>query len=177
MTLLDILIALPLCFLIFIGWKKGLVRTAATLAGVLAGLWASTHLSQQVAPLLGIEGENATLVAFIVTFVAALVLTYLLGRCIEGLMKAVKLGILNRLAGALLGAAEALCILAVTLNLIVLIDSNETLLKPTMKEKSLLYKPVYITGNLLTAELKNYITNHKEEWWKAVGPADKETQK
>ncbi len=162
MTVLDILLGLPLLFLIFMGWKKGLVREVATLAGVLVGIWASVHLSQQVAPLLGLDGESAVLIAFIVTFLVALVLTYLLGRCIEGLMKAAKLSVLNRLSGALLGAAEALCILAVLLNFLVMIDGNEMILKPATKERSVLYKPVYTTGNWLTTHLKDYIMENKD---------------
>ena len=168
MTILDILLALPLLFLIFMGWKKGLVREIATLAGVLLGVWASIHLSQQVAPLLGLDGESAVLIAFIVIFLVALILTYLLGRCVEGLMKAAKLSLLNRLSGALLGAIKALCILAVLLNFMVMVDSKEMILKPTMREKSVLYKPVYTTGNWLTTHLKEYIAEHKEEWKEAV---------
>lgn len=162
MTVLDILLGLPLLFLIFMGWKKGLVREVATLAGVLVGIWASVHLSQQVAPLLGLDGDSAVLIAFIVTFLVALVLTYLLGRCIEGLMKAAKLSVLNRLSGALLGAAEALCILAVLLNFLVMIDGNEMILKPATKERSVLYKPVYTTGKWLTTHLKDYIMENKD---------------
>ena len=172
MTVLDILLALPLCFLIFMGWKKGLVREIATLAGVLVGLWASMHLSQAVAPLLGLDGESAVLIAFIVTFLIALVLTYLLGRCVEGLMKAAKLSLVNRLSGALLGAVKALCVLAVLLNFLVMVDSNEMILKPEVKEKSLLYKPIYTTGNRLTAELKTFIADHKDEWLKELNVED-----
>ena len=168
MTVLDILLAIPLLFLIFVGWKKGLVRAIATLAGVLLGIWASVHLSQQVAPLLGLDSESAVLISFIVTFLVALVLTYLLGRCVEGLMKAAKLNLINRLAGALLGAVEALCILAVLLNFIVLIDSKEMIIKPNIKEKSVLYRPIYSTGNKLTTHLKDYISNHKDEWKEVI---------
>ena len=164
MTLLDILLAIPLLFLIFMGWKKGLVREIATLAGVLVGIWASIHLSQKVAPLLGLDGESAVLIAFIVTFLVALVLTYLLGRCVEGLMKVAKLSLVNRLAGAVLGAVKALCILAVLLNFLIMVDGNEAIVKSSVKEKSVLYKPVYSTGNWLTSHLKEYIADHKDEW-------------
>ena len=174
MTILDILLAIPLLFLIFMGWKKGIVREVATLAGVLVGIWASIHLSQHVAPLLGLDGESAVLISFIVTFLVALVLTYLMGRCIEGLLKAAKLSLVNRLVGALLGAVKALCILAVLLNFLVMIDSNEMILKPAVKQKSTLYQPVYSTGNWLTSHLKEYIDEHKEEWKEAVSKADKE---
>ena len=168
MHLIDILLAIPLLLFIYKGWKKGLVREVATLVGLLAGIWACVHLSQQVAVWLNLDSENAILIAFIVTFVAVLVLTYLLGRCMEGLLKAAKLSLLNRLAGALLGAVKALCILAVLLNYVVMFDKQEVVIKPEAKENSLLYKPVYNVGNQLTASLKQFIDDHKEEWKEAV---------
>ena len=168
MQLIDILLAIPLLFFIYKGWKKGLVREVATLVGLLAGIWACVHLSQQVAVWLNLDSENAILIAFIVTFVAVLVLTYLLGRCVEGLLKAAKLSLLNRLAGALLGAVKALCILAVLLNYVVMFDKQEVVIKPEAKENSLLYKPVYNVGNQLTASLKQFIDDHKEEWKETV---------
>lgn len=168
MQLIDILLAIPLLFFIYKGWKKGLVREVATLVGLLAGIWACVHLSQQVAVWLNLDSENTILIAFIVTFVAVLVLTYLLGRCVEGLLKAAKLSLLNRLAGALLGAVKALCILAVLLNYVVMFDKQEVVIKPEAKENSLLYKPVYNVGNQLTASLKQFIDDHKEEWKEAV---------
>ena len=168
MTLLDILLALPLAYLIFMGWKKGVVRELATLAGVILGWWAAVHLSQQVAPLLGLDGESAVLIAFIITFLIALVLAYLIGRIVEGLMKAVKLSVLNRLGGALLGAVKALCILGVLLSFLVMIDSREQILKRETKQKSLLYKPVYETGTKLTSQIKSYIADHSNDWKEAL---------
>ena len=163
MTLIDILLAIPLAWLIYKGWKRGLVREAATLAGVVAGIWASVHLSQWVAELLGLEGDSAILIAFFVTFVGAMVLAYLLGRSLEGLMKAAKLSLLNRVAGALLGMCKALCILAVILNGIVMLDKGQALITPDTKERSLLYRPVYATGNRLTESLKQFIADHASQ--------------
>lgn len=168
MNLLDIIIAVPLLLLVFRGWKQGLVRSVATLIGALAGIWAAVHLSQLVAELIGLNGENAVLIAFVVCFIGALVLAWLLGRLVEGLMKAVKLSIVNRLAGAVLGVLEALCILAVLLNTVVMFDRQEQLLKPELKEKSILYKPVYNTGNQLTASLKQFVNDHRSEWENSI---------
>lgn len=168
MNILDIIIAVPLAVFIFLGWKKGVVREVATLVGVLVGIWAAVHLSQVVAELIGLEGENAVLIAFIVCFVGALVLAWLLGRLVEGLLKATKLSIVNRIAGALLGTVKALCILAVLLNTVVMLDTNEKLLKPELKEKSILYKPVYNTGNRLMDSLKQFVADHREEWGKMM---------
>ncbi len=161
-------------WLIFRGWKKGLVREVATLAGVLVGIWAAVHMSQWVIELLGLEGENAVIIAFFVAFVGALVLTYLLGRGVEQLLKTAKMSIINRVAGAALGFLKALCILAVLLSNIVILDHTERLITPKMKEESLLYKPVYDVGGRLTDSLKQYICEHHEEWKQVVITKDKE---
>lgn len=162
MAILDIILIIPLGWLVFLGWKKGVIREAATLAGIVAGIWAAVHLSKLVASLLGLTGESAILIAFFITFVGALVLTYLLGRGIEKMVKSAHLSLANKLAGAALGMAKALCVIAVVLNGIVLLDQKEELITPETREKSLLYKPVYNTGNLLISSLKDFIDEHKE---------------
>ena len=168
MNILDIILAVPMLVFIFFGWKKGLVREVATLVGLLAGIWAAVHLSQLVAELIGLVGENAILIAFLVCFVGALVLAWLLGRLVEGLLKITKLSILNRIAGAVLGMVKALCILAVLLNSVVMLDKNQILLKPETTETSVLYKPVDNTGNRLTVSLKQFISDHRAEWEEAL---------
>lgn len=157
-----------MCYFIYQGWRRGIVREVATLVGVLAGIWAAVHLSQEVAELLGLKSENAVLVAFFVCFVGALVLAWLLGRMVEGLLKAAHISTMNRVLGAASGMLKALCILAVMLNYAVMLDQKEEVLKPDVKEKSLLYKPVYDTGNKLTASLKQFIADHKKDWEKTI---------
>lgn len=163
-------------WLIYRGWKRGLVREVATLVGVLAGIWAAVHLSQWVSELLGLKGENAIIIAFFVAFVGALVLAYLLGRMVEGLLKMAKISIVNRIAGAALGLIKALCILAVLLSNVVMLDRHEKLITSKLKEESILYKPVSTTGNQLTASLRQYIDEHKDEWKQAI-TVDKEAEK
>ena len=168
MNILDIVLAVPMLLMMFRGWKHGLVRTVVTLAGLLAGIWAAVHLSQWVSELLGLKGESAVIVAFFVTFVGALVLAYLIGRGVERLMKATRLSIVNRIAGAALGLVEALCILAVLLGNVVALDKNEHIVTAECKAESKLYRPVNDTGNRLTASLRQFIDEHKEEWKEAM---------
>lgn len=168
MNVLDIVLAIPMLWLVYRGWKRGLVREAATLIGVLAGIWAAVHLSQLICELLSLKGESSVIIAFFIAFVGALVLAWLLGRMVEGLMKAAHLSIINHIAGAALGLVKALCILAVLLSNVVLLDSHERVITPQTKEESRLYKPVYDTGNRLTASLRQFINDHKEEWEKVV---------
>lgn len=168
MNVLDIVLGVPMLFLIYKGWRRGFVREVTTLVGVLLGIWAAVHLSQQVADMLDLQGESAVLIAFFVCFVGALVLAYLLGRMVEGLMKATHISLLNHVAGAATGLVTALCILAVLLNYVVMFDKQEKLITHDTKAGSVLYKPVFDTGNRLTASLKQYVSEHKDEWQEAL---------
>lgn len=172
MTILDIILFIPLGWLVFRGWKKGVISEAATLAGIVAGIWAAVHLSKLVASWLDLTGEGSILIAFFITFVGALVLTYLLGRSIERLVKSAHFSLANKIAGAVFGMAKVLCVLAVLLNSIVLLDKKEKLITHDTKEKSILYKPVYSTGNLLISSLKDFIEEHKDLPEKIVGKED-----
>ncbi|MBR1550205.1 MAG: CvpA family protein [Bacteroidales bacterium] len=166
---MDIILLIPIGWLVFLGWKKGIIREAATLAGIIAGIWAAVHLSQLVATLLGLTGESAILIAFFITFVGALVLTYLLGRGIERMVKSAHLSLANKITGAALGMGKALCIIAVILNGIVLLDKQEQIITAKTKADSILYKPVYSTGNLLISSLKDFIEEHQDLPSKIIG--------
>ncbi len=153
-----------MAWLTYKGWRRGLVREITTLLGVLAGIWAATHMSEWICETLELEGESKIIIAFFIAFVGALVLAYLLGQMIEKLMKAAKIGLVNHICGATVGLLIALCILSVILNNIVMLDKSEKLITSKAKEESVLYKPVWHTGNKLTAKLKDFIEEHKDEW-------------
>ena len=123
-----------------------------------------------------LSNPGSIIIAFFVAFVGALVLAYLLGRMVEGLLKMAKISIVNRIAGAALGLIKALCILAVLLSNVVMLDRHEKLITSKLKEESILYKPVSTTGNQLTASLRQYIDEHKDEWKQAI-TVDKEAEK
>lgn len=177
MTLLDILLAVPLAIFIFLGWKRGVVREAATLAGVLIGIWAAVHFSRLISSLLGLTGESAILIAFFIIFVGTLVLAFLLGRIADRVIKSLKMNLPNKIAGAALGMVKALCILSVLLNGIILIDKNETLISQETRAESLLYSPVYSTGNELISSLKEFIAEHPDLTEKLSEAGDKAAEK
>ena len=131
--------------------------------GILAGIWAATHLSTWVAESLKLEGEGSVLVAFFITFMGAVILAYFLGKMVEGLFKMVKAEFLNKLLGSIVGMLKCLIVISILLNFILLIDQNHVLITPKLQEQSVLYKPTYKIGNKLSATLKTYIIEKREE--------------
>ena len=157
MNVLDIILAIPLCYFIFKGWRRGLIFELAALVGIIVGCWAAIHFSAWIAELLNLEGDGALLIAFFITFMGVVVGSYFLGKAIEGIIKMVKANFLNKLLGALVGMAKCLCVLSVLLNFILLIDHNHIIITPKVQEESRLFKPTYTLGNKLTATLKTYL--------------------
>lgn len=163
MTFLDIIIAIPLVFFIYKGWKRGIIFEVATLLGILVGCWAAIHLSTWVAESLKLEGEGSILIAFFITFMGAIVLAYFLGKVVEGLFKMVKAEFLNKLLGSVVGMLKCLIVISILLNFILLIDRNHVLITPKLQEESILYKPTYTIGNKLSQSLKTYIIEKRNE--------------
>lgn len=163
MNFLDILLAIPLCYFIWKGWKRGLIFEIATLAGILVGVWACIHFSTWVAEALNIKGEGAVLVAFFITFAIVVVAAYFLGKAIEGVFKMVKLGGINKLLGALFGMAKCLCVLSVLINFILLVDREQIIITPKVQEESVLFTPTHTVGTKLTASLQDYVAKKRRE--------------
>ena len=161
MSPLDIIIAIPLVFFVFKGWKRGAVREISTLAGIIVGCRLAARLSTAAAEWLHIHGSGAVLAGFLVVFAAAVAGAYLLGRAVEGFLKLVKANWLNHLLGALGGLACGLCILSVLLNFILFIDDGHHLVTTETQTQSVLFRPTYTLGNHLTEHLHTFINTHK----------------
>lgn len=161
MNFLDILIAIPLIYFIYKGWKRGLIFELAMLVGVVAGSWCAIHLSKGVADLLKLEGDTAILIAFFITFVGVLVIVFFLAKAVEGFVKLVKVGKMNNLLGAALGMLKCLCVLSILLNFITLTDPEGTLISKETQEKSALFSPTYKVGSRITSDLKTYVSERR----------------
>lgn len=163
MNILDIILAIPLCYFIYKGWRRGFIFELAALVGIIAGCWAAVNLSTLVADALNIKGEGTVLIAFFITFMGVVIGAYFLGKAIEGIIRMVKANTLNKLLGAIVGMVKCLCVLSVLLNFILIVDKNHVIITPQTQQESKLYKPTYTIGNKLTTTLKKYVQEIREE--------------
>ncbi len=161
MTLLDIILAIPLCYFLYKGWTRGLIFETTSLAGIVGGCWAATHFSTWVAEALHLTGDWSVLLAFFITFIGVVVAAYFLSKVMEGFFKLVKAEFVNKVFGSFFGMIKCLCILGVLLNFVMLIDKNEIIITPKTQQESVLFKPAYKVGNSLIGSLRTYIQEHK----------------
>lgn len=141
-AILDILIAAGLLLGLIRGFATGAVRQITGLAGTVLSIVLAVEFMRPVGDaaggLLGLGPQVALVVGFVLVFAAGQLVLRLLTRLIETSLKVLRLGIVNRLCGAVLGACKAALLLSV---LFLALDFFRA---PTQKhrEASMLYGPV-----------------------------------
>ena len=163
MNFLDILLAIPLCWCIYNGFKRGIIFELAMLIGIVAGCYLAIHLAKSVSGMIGIKGEVSVLAAFLIIFVAVVVGAFFLGKCAENLVKLVKVGLLNKLLGAVLGMLKCVCILSVLTSFILMADPHGHVITQNTREGSVLFNPINKVGTTLTSQLKTYVIQKRAE--------------
>lgn len=172
MNILDILLALPMGYFIWKGYKRGIIFEVAALAGIIVGCYVAIQCANLVSTMLPFEGEGTILIAFFILFVGVLLLSRVLGRALEGAVRLVHAGWINKAMGSLLGFAKAVCVLAVIIDFVMLVDMQQKILTPKVQESSMLFSPVHSVGKKMTAQLKIYAEKAKQEVDKRNGRSE-----
>lgn len=142
MTALDLLILAGLGLGAARGFSTGALRQVASLLGVVAAFALAFQLmdpvGQAVADSLGLADAVAPVAGFIVVFVGVQAVAFGLTRLVEGLIKALKLSIVNRVAGGVIGAGKA----ALLVSALFLVLRAFERPSPSARERAALYEPV-----------------------------------
>lgn len=162
MNFLDLIIAIPLGYLIFKGYKRGLIFELAALLSVIFGSALAVRLANWFSSLIGLDGSNAYLISFFVIFLIVIVLSLSIAKLVERFVKLMHVGIVNNLAGALLGLLKGLCIVGVLLYYIAVIDLKESVLTREAKQSSMLYRPVERSGQRIAGQMTSYVNQRKQ---------------
>ena len=142
----DIIIAIFLLWSAYRGMTRGFLIMAASLAALILGVWGAIRFSHLTAAILissfGVQTKYLALISFALTFVIIVVLVHLLSRALDKLVKAVALGIVNRLAGLLFGVLKTAFLISIILVLLNGINNRIPFIPDEHKENSLLYQPL-----------------------------------
>ncbi|MDL2212336.1 CvpA family protein [Bacteroides sp. OttesenSCG-928-E20] len=146
MTTIDIIFLILIGLGAISGFVTGILKQAATLFGLIAGLFIAKALYLTVAEKLCPAITDSMTVAQIVAFVAIWILVplvcTLIAGVLSGFLKALSLGWINQLLGFLAGIVMTILVLSVALNVLDFVDSGGGLISRTAKEQSLLYYPI-----------------------------------
>jgi membrane protein required for colicin V production len=142
----DIIVAILCLWSAYRGVTKGFLVMAASLAALILGVWGAIRFSHLTAALLienfGLQTKYLALIAFAITFTVIVILVHLLSRALDRLVKAVALGMVNRLAGLLFGILKTAFLISIFLVILNAIDNRVPFIPKEHKDNSLLYQPL-----------------------------------
>lgn len=169
MNLLDIIIALPLLWGAYRGFKRGLIFEIFMIVGMIIGLYIafkfSNLLNGWVSKIVPADSAVIPYLSFIIVFAAILLIMIFLAKLLEKILSITSLNIFNQIAGAVLGIAKFALIVSVVLWLLKSLEPHWNFINDTTKKESLLYAPVLKTATFLTPAFQDI----KEEFKEKVG--------
>ncbi|HCY01338.1 MAG TPA: colicin V production protein [Bacteroidales bacterium] len=146
MSILDIILLAFFIYAGFKGFRKGFIRQAAGLVGLIIGIWGAIRFSEFTAGLLtehfSITTKYLPLIAFAITFAALVIAIHFIGVLLEGIGNLVFLGLVNKLLGTLFGILKTALIFSVILLLISKVSDRVKIIPDDFGQDSILYNPI-----------------------------------
>ena len=172
MNILDIILAIPLLWALYRGFRKGLVYMVASLTALLLGVLGAIRFHGQTGAILSswfkINPEHLNLVAFAVSFLIIVLIVHTVAFMVDRLIKAVALGFVNRAAGMVFGLFVAAFVVSIVLMPLDAANSRKEFISPDTVEGSLLYRPLTklaptVLPYLKREEFRNLLPGKDEE--------------
>lgn len=146
MNWFDFTVGVFLIIALVNGYRKGLVMQLVGLATIILAAIFGGRLAEIILPelnnLLDISPNIAHVLSYVFAFVAIAIVISLIGRIIHKFINAVQLSFINRVLGGVVAIATTMLLLSIILNLVLMLDPEEKLIKQETKETSFFYKPV-----------------------------------
>lgn len=165
MNYLDVFLALPVLWGIYRGFTKGFIKSLASLAALVLGIFVAVHFSgffgDYVDTWFHPDPRYLKILTFALVFLVIVLLVKLTGWILEKLIKATAMGFLNRFAGILFGFIKWVFILSVLITIFESVERTSRLIDEKNKHESLFYLPIsrvapFVFPYLKFDTLRNY---------------------
>jgi len=169
---LDIIAAILVLYGFYTGYQRGLIKTVFATLSIILAVLVSMKLSPVVMDVIQNllklnEGINFIL-GFVLTFFLVMLVIRFIGARLEGVLKAVKINFVNKIAG---GALMAI-VFAVCLGFLFHLADNLRLLPEGEKETSISYPIIDALPSKSIVVFKKVKPIFSEFWYKTVDTID-----
>lgn len=146
MNWFDLLIALLLLIAFVNGYRKGLIMQLVGLATLVLAAIFGGRLAEKILPeihrLIEISPDAARVLSFVLAFALIAIVLSLVGKLIQKFIDVVLLSFINRLSGAVIALGTMMLLLSIILNLVLLLDKEQVVIKKEIREESFFFERV-----------------------------------
>lgn len=172
MNFLDLIIAIPLLFGAYMGFRKGFIYEMAMIIGLIAGVYLGFKFSGWMHGLLvnvfDDEGNLLHILSFFIVFGAIMIIFILYAKLMEAVLKIASLNLFNKVAGALLGLFKLALAVSVIFWLLIPLEGMVKVIPEKARKESLLYEYVLKTASFISPAVQDI----KEEFRENFGTGD-----
>lgn len=147
MNIVDIILAIILAWALISGLRKGLISQASSLVGVLLGVWVAFKFNDRLGEWIGVEVEGVA--AYVILFVAAVLLAWVMSRFSRWILHGIGLGFVDKIGGALLSLVTCCLVLSLLLGLFRNVNGHLKIVEPEVLETSTLVAPIERVANVV----------------------------
>lgn len=143
---LDLIIAVPILWGMFRGFRRGLIIELCTLIALILGVYGAAAFGELAGDYLEAQFHTdprlSQILAFSLVFILIVIAVFSFGKILERLIKLVALGLFNKLFGMVFGGLKFALILSGLFFMLNGFSLTENLISPQARRDSLLYTPV-----------------------------------
>lgn len=167
MNWFDILVGILLLIAFINGYRKGLIMQLVGLATIILAAIFGGRLAEKILPdihrLLELSPNTARVLSFVLAFALIAIVLSLIGRLLQKFIDVVLLSFVNRLLGSVIALATMMLFLSILLNLVLMLDRNETVVDRKTRQESFFFERV-------EAVVPAIIPYLNKEYWKEYIP-------
>lgn len=169
MNIIDLILIIILVAAAIRGFVKGFFEEFASVAaivlGVLCAMMFSDYLKNWLTGVVSWQPGTIKAVAFLLIFISVLIIVHLIANALEKFVRAIAMGFLSRIGGAIFGVIKTAFILSFLMYVITRIEAYDvTIIPKEPKKNSKLYVPI----EKLVPNLFPFLREQKEEVQKRV---------
>ncbi len=163
MNVFDIIIYLALAWAVFNGWRRGFLLQLISLVAVAAAIYCAIKFGAQAGVMLSLEGPSASIVGFLVIFVASMIIISVGGRLLRAVLRFSGLGAMDVVLGVLFSALKMALVVCVSFSWFATINKNYSLVSEQIVGESRWFETAVGLTDKITPffnELTNNVLNN-----------------
>ena len=157
MNFLDIILIIPIIWLAYKGFRKGLIIELTSLLALILGVYISYYFSNYTADFLrdmfNVGKKYMSILSFAVTFIVVVIAVFAIGKMLEKFIDIILLGFINKIAGSFFGILKAVFVFSVIIYIINGFDHNHNIISNKLRDNSLLYNPISSVAEIILPKL------------------------
>lgn len=156
MNYLDIVIVIPLLYGTAKGFSNGVIKEISGLLGLLIGAYVAINFSSYLHPkfteVFGGHEKFIPIISFAALFIVSVIMIKILGYIIDKLTKALALGFVSKLLGAIFGFLKVLVIFSFLFSLV----TDYELIDKRVQQQSVLIIPLKEVSEIIIPEINEH---------------------